>query len=83
MHSTCLRINHCVSSKQGVPGGGQDSCHGDSGGPIFMRNGDGEPIQVGVTSWGTGCAEANYPGKEAGYRSFDTKLRRTYYCCQP
>jgi trypsin len=42
----------------GVPGGGKDSCQGDSGGPIF----DQEGIQVGVTSFGIGCAQAAFPG---------------------
>lgn len=37
---------------------GRDSCQGDSGGPLFDANG----IQVGVTSWGYGCADASYPG---------------------
>lgn len=36
-------------------GGDSDSCQGDSGGPIFeMRN--GQPVQVGIVSWGYGCA---------------------------
>lgn len=39
-------------------GGGKDSCQGDSGGPIF----DSLKKQVGVVSWGIGCARRNFPG---------------------
>jgi len=46
----------------GVPQGGVDSCQGDSGGPLVVRNGSGNWMQVGVTSFGQGCALANFPG---------------------
>jgi trypsin len=36
-----------------------DSCQGDSGGPIIMKS---TGAQVGVVSWGIGCANPNYPG---------------------
>lgn len=38
----------------GVPGGGKDSCFGDSGGPLFTMDGNGDYLQVGVVSWGDG-----------------------------
>ncbi|KAL7428708.1 hypothetical protein ACHAXM_001383, partial [Skeletonema potamos] len=43
----------------------QDSCQGDSGGPLFTRlSVDGHKLftQVGVVSWGNGCAEKKWPG---------------------
>lgn len=44
----------------GAPG--IDSCYGDSGGPLFAIAGDGTRIQMGVVSWGKGCAKNRFPG---------------------
>ncbi|CAF4166367.1 unnamed protein product, partial [Adineta steineri] len=45
----------------GLREGGKDSCQGDSGGPIFQWQG-GYWEQVGIVSYGNGCAEPNDPG---------------------
>jgi secreted trypsin-like serine protease len=46
----------------GYASGGTDTCQGDSGGPMFRRNASNAWVQVGITSWGYGCARAGYPG---------------------
>jgi secreted trypsin-like serine protease len=38
-----------------------DSCYGDSGGPLFA-NTSGNPVEVGIVSWGRGCAQLGFPG---------------------
>ena len=52
---------------------GKDSCQGDSGGPLFKP---GAPrTQVGIVSYGRGCARAGFPGaytevNHSGVRTF-------------
>jgi secreted trypsin-like serine protease len=47
----------------GLAEGGKDSCQGDSGGPLVVRNPYGKwKIQVGIVSWGIGCALPNLYG---------------------
>jgi secreted trypsin-like serine protease len=45
----------------GTISGGTGSCQGDSGGPLVIDN-YGVYEQVGVVSWGIGCAVQGYPG---------------------
>ena len=41
---------------------GKDTCQGDSGGPLFTKAVTGGYIQLGITSWGFGCASTGFPG---------------------
>ena len=40
---------------------GKDACNGDSGGPMFVTQA-GKRYQIGITSFGKGCATRKYPG---------------------
>jgi len=46
----------CASENQ------RDSCSGDSGGPLFDCPYNGSCEQIGIVSWGIGCAKQQYPG---------------------
>ena len=39
---------------------GKGACSGDSGGPLMCKL-DNQWVQVGITSWSSGCGHINYP----------------------
>ncbi|XP_063889778.1 trypsin-1-like isoform X1 [Scylla paramamosain] len=53
----------------GLQEGGKDTCQGDSGGPLFVEE-NTKYTQVGITSWGFGCAGENSPGVYARVSKF-------------
>jgi len=49
----------CAGYDKGV----LDACQGDSGGPMVWRGEDHDAYrQIGIVSWGQGCARSGYPG---------------------
>ncbi|KAI9290709.1 trypsin-like serine protease [Neoconidiobolus thromboides FSU 785] len=69
-------VNDTVMFCAGYPEGAKDACQGDSGGPIFKVEA-GKTTLVGITSWGHGCAQKNFPGvyvKLFKFKSFIDKF---------
>ncbi|MEU7698008.1 MULTISPECIES: S1 family peptidase [unclassified Streptomyces] len=59
----------------GYTQGGVDTCQGDSGGPMFRKDNGGAWIQVGIVSWGQGCARPNYPGVYTEVSTFAAAIK--------
>lgn len=62
----CARKYNSISVREGqicaaYASGGRDSCQGDSGGSLTLPDG-GKYYQLGVVSWGSGCARPGAPG---------------------
>lgn len=55
------QIVEAVMICAGEDDGGRDSCNGDSGGPLMVRR-DESWLQIGIVSWGYGCALPGLPG---------------------
>lgn len=81
------KIGKLVSEKQfdnavlcaGVLAGGKDSCQGDSGGPLMIPSIiDGRIIyyQIGIVSYGIGCARSDVPGVYTRVQTFVDWIQR-------
>jgi secreted trypsin-like serine protease len=55
--------------------GGADTCPGDSGGPLFVRDDVGQALQAGVVSWGFGCAQPMAWGIYASVGHFEDWIK--------
>jgi secreted trypsin-like serine protease len=56
-------------------GRGADTCQGDSGGPMVHETADHRFVQVGIVSFGLGCARRNYPGVYTQISKFRAEIR--------
>ncbi len=54
----------------GLQQGGQDACQGDSGGPLVAKI-NGDDFQLGIVSWGRGCALPEAYGVYARVSAFE------------
>ncbi|XP_047474729.1 proclotting enzyme-like [Penaeus chinensis] len=55
-------------------GDGKDTCSGDSGGPLAVQV-DGKYVQLGITSYGQGCATPGVPGVYTRVSSYMTWIK--------
>ena len=80
-------VRRTVMFCAGAWDGQEDTCAGDSGGPVIDSSG-AEPRQenhrlVGVVSWGLGCAQPGYPGVYSRVdMQYDWIVRHGFCACR-
>lgn len=61
--------------------GRADTCGGDSGGPVLDSGGAAAPArQVGIVSWGVGCAQPGWPGVYVRLDAFAGFIEQQGFC---
>lgn len=81
----CRRVYSTLTSRQICAGkveGGADSCQGDSGGALLVQTGSGGDAalrQLGIVSFGIGCARPGVPGVYTDLRA--TEIRSWIDVC--
>lgn len=64
-HQTKYRAHEITANMlcAGYDAGVLDACQGDSGGPMIWESENKQKFtQIGIVSWGQGCARSGYPG---------------------
>uniref|UniRef100_A0A3Q2Y848 Serine protease 33-like n=1 Tax=Hippocampus comes TaxID=109280 RepID=A0A3Q2Y848_HIPCM len=84
-NSDCNDVYGIITSNMicaGTENGGRDSCQGDSGGPMVSKNAT-RWVQLGVVSFGQGCALPDIPGVYARVSQYQTWITERVTGDQP
>jgi secreted trypsin-like serine protease len=65
--------NFLMLCQKGLLDGGKDSCYGDSGGPVFLKN---TTTIVGIVSYGNGCGRPDTPSVNTRVSSFSNWIQK-------